>query len=387
MIKKLLLFSFIVFINIPDLSASSAWNQKTHFGGVARHRGTGMAIGNKGYMGLGHYNGSGFNYIKSDWWEYDPSANSWSQKADYPFPTYAASSFTIGMKGYVGAGVSAGNLFYSYDPIANVWAPIASVPAGATDQVGFSVNGKGYFIYSNSLYEYDPGLNTWSTKLNPPFSAWSWSSAFDINGKAYVKSGNEFWEYTSSNDTWITKAAFPGVATGGSASFVVNGKGYIVCGGYIGWLSELTTEVWEYDPTLNVWSAMTEFPAMARRFTNGLAIGNKGYVGLGTNGTNFRDFWEFDEVLAVSKLSELYTISDPYPNPSSDLVNFNIQSNQTGAYVILIKLFDSAGREVYSEKFQQSTLQISKEEIGQGLFIYQILADNQKIKTGKLIFE
>jgi len=385
--KKILLISAFLFSIHSEVKASSAWNQKTHFGGVARHRGTGMAIGNKGYMGLGHYNGSGFNYIKSDWWEYDPSSNTWCQKADYPFPTYAASWFTIGSKGYVGAGVSAGNLFYSYDPITNIWAPISSVPIGATDQVGFSVNGKGYFIYSNYLYEYDPILDVWNTKANAPFSSWSWSSAFDINGKAYVKSGNEFWEYNSVLDTWTPKAIFPGVATGGSASFVVNGKGYIVCGGYIGWLSELTTEVWEYDPTLDVWTAMQEFPAMARRFTNGFSIGNKGYVGIGTNGTNFRDFWEFDEILAVPKNSNSVLISEPFPNPSTDQINFTIQSNTISSSNIQVKVFDLNGREIYTELFQQSTLQISKDEIGSGVYIYQILAGNERIKTGKIIFE
>lgn len=79
-----------------------------------------------------------------------------NQKANYPFPTYAASQFTIGYKCYVGTGVSAGNLFYSFDPFSNTWNPIASVPMGATDQLAFAVEDKGYYIYSNTLYEYDP---------------------------------------------------------------------------------------------------------------------------------------------------------------------------------------------------------------------------------------
>jgi len=384
--KQILLIGAL-FISInSETFASEAWNQKAHFGGVARHRGTGMAIGNKGYIGLGHYNGGGFNYIKSDWWEYDPSSNTWSQKADYPFPTYAASWFTIGSKGYVGAGVSAGNSFYSYDPVANVWSPIAPVPFGTTDQVGFAVNGKGYYIYSNTLYEYDPILDQWIQKINPPFSSFSWSSAFTIDDKAYVKSGNQLYEYKSTLDQWIVRAVFPGVATGGSASFVVRGKAYIVCGGYIGWLSELTNEVWEYDPALDIWTQMDDFPGMARRFTNGFAIGDKGYLGIGTNGTNMRDFWEFDEFLSLSKNSELYEISAPFPNPSTDQMTISIKS-QVANQTILIKLFDLTGREIYSAQFQQSIVTISKDNVGTGLFIYQIIADNETVKTGKLIFE
>jgi len=386
MIKKFIVISALTIFCLADSMASEAWNPKSNFGGVGRHRGTGVSIGTKGYIGLGHYNGTGLNVMFSDWWEYDPSTNSWSQKADYPFPTYAAASFSIGMKCYVGTGVSAGNQFYCFDPIANTWTGIADVPIGSTDQNGFSVHDKGYYLYSNELYEYDPLLNTWAAKSLGPFGWGSWPSTFVIDDKAYVKTGAGFYEYKQSTDQWIQRAPFPGLATGGSASFAVNGKGYIICG-YIGWLSELSDEVWEYDPALNTWTLLSDFPGNGRRFSSSFNIGNKGYLGIGTTGTNMRDFWEFDEVLAISKLSELFQVSEPYPNPSSDFVNFNIQSNQTNVHSIQVKLFDVAGREVYSEQFQQSTLQISKEKIGQGLFIYQILADNQKIKTGKLIFE
>jgi N-acetylneuraminic acid mutarotase len=364
--KTLILLALIL---LPILGISSeAWNVKSNFGGVGRHRGTGIAIGNRGYIGLGHYNGAGPNIMFADWWEFDPGTNTWSQKANYPFPTYAAASFTVGMKGYVGAGVSAGNQFYTFDPIANTWTAIQPVPLGATDQVGFAVNGKGYYLYSNTLYEYNPGTNTWTTKNNAPFSPSSWSSSFTIAEKAYVKSGGSLYEYKPTTDEWAVRAAFPGLATGGSAAFAVKGKGYIVCG-YIGWLSELSDEVWEFDPATNSWTQMDEFPGTGRRFSSGFAIGDKGYVGIGTNGTNMRDFWEFDELLSVHE-SETVKV-ELYPNPATDYITISSQQN------ILINLFDCSGKLIFSSQLEGSEV-FDVSDLENGTYFLECLAQDSR---------
>ena len=382
-LKHLLLLTSIVFLQISF--AYDVWNPKSNFGGVGRHRGTGIAIGTKGYIGLGHYNGAGPNIMLADWWEYDPSTNSWSQKANYPFPSYAATQFSIGSKAYVGTGVSAGNQFFAYDPIANSWTAIAPVPAGNTDCIGFAINGKGYYLNWGSFYEYDPITNAWTTKSAPPFSTSSWSSTFVINGKGYVKTGSSLYEYKPATDQWIYRAPFPGVATGGSACFAIRGKGYIVSG-YIGWLSELTDEVWEFDPTTNSWALMEEFPANKRRFSASFAIGNKGYVGIGTNGTNFTDFWEFDEYLAIA--NEIADGISVFPNPSSNQVNFNIPENQNAQINNLtLKLYDISGRLVRNETLVTGNNVISTHELELGVYLYQILSEDEELRQGKLIFQ
>ena len=60
------------------------WIQKASLGAVGRHRGTGCATSHRGYMGLGHVNGTGQDISYKDWWEYDPAADTWTQKADFP---------------------------------------------------------------------------------------------------------------------------------------------------------------------------------------------------------------------------------------------------------------------------------------------------------------
>ena len=60
-----------VFLFLLVMLGSWKWIQRSDFGSVGRHRATGIAIGTKGYMGLGHYNGAGPNIVFSDWWEFD----------------------------------------------------------------------------------------------------------------------------------------------------------------------------------------------------------------------------------------------------------------------------------------------------------------------------
>jgi len=60
-----------------------------------------FSIGNKGYIGTG-YDPS----YKNDFWEYDPTANNWTRKADFlGSARQLAVGFSIGNKGYIGTGM------------------------------------------------------------------------------------------------------------------------------------------------------------------------------------------------------------------------------------------------------------------------------------------
>jgi len=58
-----------IFVLLLTSSSFSQWTKKANLGGVGRHRGTGISIGNKGYIGLGHTNGTGVNIDFKDWWQ------------------------------------------------------------------------------------------------------------------------------------------------------------------------------------------------------------------------------------------------------------------------------------------------------------------------------
>ena len=56
-----------------------------------------------------------------------------------------------------------------------------------------------------------------------------------------------------------------------------------------------TKDFWEYDPSTNTWTQKLDFGGTARHGAVGFAIGNKGYIGTGYNGTSgTKDFWEYN---------------------------------------------------------------------------------------------
>lgn len=343
----LLTFGFILIS-----SASHAlWTKMADMPGPGRHRGTGIAIGNKGYIGLGHYNGTGNNIMLDDWWEYDPSNNTWTQKADYPSVNYAALAFGTSTKGYVGGGITGGSSFYEFDPMQNTWTPKASLPDPITDSQGFVINDKAYYFDNGQTYEYDPTIDTWNIKGPVPFGGAFWNTSFVIGDKGYIQDGSVFYEYKPQTDSWLLRPNFPGMTSSATVGFSQHGKGYIVCG-FGGSLSNVSSEFWMFDPSTNSWTQKENFPGTSRRFASGFNIGDKGYFGIGTNGTNFSDFWCFD-LLADADEIEITEITC-FPNPTSKEIN--ISWAEIGTFDI--QVIGMNGNIMLSDKIQQNNVKI-----------------------------
>ncbi len=311
-------FILAVFALFKLISFGQNWIQKADFPGIGRHRLTGITIGNKGYVGLGHMNGTGVNIIYKDWWQFDPASNSWSQKADYVTLCYAAIAWGNSTNGYIGGGTAFTNEYFKYSPADNTWTPIALCPVNANDQTAFCINEKGYVLDNGSLLEYDPSNDSWQYKTSSPDAFNIWQSSFVIGNSAFVKNVNQLWEYKQATDQWISRADFPGLATGGSSAFTVDNLGYIVSGYFLG-LGDLTREVWAFNPGDNSWTSLGEFDGAGRRFSIGMSIQNRGYFGVGTNGINFNDWWAFDHFTADVKPSLNQQVI-LYPNPSADKI-------------------------------------------------------------------
>ena len=381
-------YIFLILLLFPFSEIlANGWVKRTNLGGVGRHRGTGVSIGLKGYIGLGHVNGTGVNYAFSDWWEYDPSSNSWTQKADYlPGPSYGAAAFSVGTKGYVGSGVYIGSEWYEFDPLTNQWTQIANAPSFGTELTAFVVNDKGYLVNGSNLYEYNPTSGTWAIKASAPYSFSAWSCSFSIGNSGYVLRNGNFYEYKPSVDQWLARASFPGIATGGSAAFSVHGKGYVVAG-YGGSLSNVSRETWEFNPSTNTWSMLEEMPGSSRRFVVGFSIGNKGYIGTGTNGTNFKDFWEFDYLLSdLTRDKELFKINT-YPNPATDHFTLDLSSvpSEMNISDVEVILYDFSGRMVLRQRLLTNTERVDVSSLSNGTFVYHIRYNETTIRNGKII--
>jgi hypothetical protein len=61
--------------------ATDTWQRRADFPGMARSRGTGFSVGNRGYFGLGtDHDQQGLRDI----WQYDPATDRWQYVTDYP---------------------------------------------------------------------------------------------------------------------------------------------------------------------------------------------------------------------------------------------------------------------------------------------------------------
>jgi N-acetylneuraminic acid mutarotase/PKD repeat protein len=229
--------------------------------------------------------------LTHDVWMYNSNTNTWTPKASLPgVAIYAAVGFTIGNKGYVTTGFdSSGSgtgprTTYMYDPSANTWTQKASFPGNAryTSAV-FVLNGKAYVSCGFSpalrdMYCYDPIADTWTQKTSLPGIARQGPASFVLNGEGYVGLGstgdnmggffvnNDVYKYNDATDTWTQVASFPGNAVAVSYNFTLNNEAYLVNGLYqsnISYTNVATKQVWKYSPVANSWTLWGLFPDTA----------------------------------------------------------------------------------------------------------------------------
>jgi len=270
--------------------STNIWTQKADFGGTPRDGAFGLAIGNKGYMGTG-YDGT----YRKDFWEYDTSGNTWTQKTDFGGTALSdAAGFSIGNKGYIGTGWSGidHKEFWEYDPSGDNWTQKADFGGNARDEaVGFSIGGKGYIgtgwdttSYYSDFWEYDPGTNLWTEKANFGGTPRAATVGFSINDRGYIGTGygggytNDFWEYDPGTDNWLQKASFGGTARYRSAGFSVDGKGYIGTG----WTGGFELDFWEYIPLPNINSEVST--------NESCSVGNDGTITISASGNGTLSF-------------------------------------------------------------------------------------------------
>jgi N-acetylneuraminic acid mutarotase len=294
----------------PQLS--DTWVQKASFPGSARILAVGFSIGGKVYIGTGE-NGSYFR----EFWEFDTTANTWTQKANFGGTARnGAVGFSIGTKGYIGTGAIGYNNFkndlWEYDPVSNTWTQKANFGgSGRSEAVGFSIGMKGYIgtgaeqggFYKNDFWEYDPVSNVWTQKADFPGGVRMGAVGFGTATHGYIGTGTgtgglkkDFWEYDPSANGWTQKADFPGMSRCYAVGFSIGSLGYIGTGYTNLWVKvdHDFSDFWEYDPVVNSWTQKADFGGGGRDWEVGFSIGNRGFIGIGTNMSGFQnDFWEY----------------------------------------------------------------------------------------------
>jgi hypothetical protein len=300
---------------------TESWVQKASIpNGPVRSFAVGFSIGNKGYLGTGRILNT--NVASNDFWEYDPSTNAWTQKANVGGGMRdIAVGFSIGSKGYVCIGEDVfgfKNDMWEYNPVLNTWVQKASFPGTSRESaIGFSIGTKGYVglgwegsngSYKNDFWEYNPATNIWTQKSNFAGNGRWKAIGFGLGTKGYVGMGygqsgtdyNDFYEYNPTTNAWTQKASWNGNGYHASESFGLNTKGYLITGSNN---LNFKNELWEYNPSVNSWAQKTDFPGQTRIEGVAFNIGNKGYFGTGWLGTgDINDFWQYNPTTALTYL-------------------------------------------------------------------------------------
>jgi N-acetylneuraminic acid mutarotase len=312
--------------------------------GVKTNRsfGVGFAVNGMGYAGMGF---DGSNDLKTDLWQYDPSANTWSQKASRPgIGMDAMGVFVIGHKAYMGGGTDNQN------------------------------------IYGN-FYEYDAAADKWTIKSNLPTGAAAFPAFFAINNKGYFTTGDAgggseitaTYQYDTTTDTWATKADFPGGGRQTCVSFVVNNKAYVGLG-----QSKYTkafSDMYVYDPATDNWSKINSFTGGNRCWASAASTSVKGYIGFGWDlaSTFYNDFYSFDPTTAtgIARVNTTYNNLQIFPNPASGQIQITLSGKEIAGQ---INIRDMQGRILYSitpgsnqKEFTLPLLNFKK-----GLYIFEV---------------
>lgn len=397
--RKIYIFAFFAFMFVGP-SMAFDWDQKADFAAIGRHRTTALAIGNKVYYGLGHYNSAGPNILFDDWWEYDPATNAWTQKANYLGGLmYHATGFTIGGIGYVGTGrdnsAALVNTFYSFDPTTNTWTPRANFPgAGRRGGVGFAIDGFGYIgtgsNYSD-FFKYNPTNDTWTAVAPMPTPGRISAVGFELDGYGYVGTGStfsavaDFWRYDPTTNAWLQMADVGPIPRQEAAGFAVLGKGYILTGDDFS-SGNNYGDMWEYDPLTNTWIQLEDFPGTARRYLSCVTLGNVAYAGLGTSGTNHVDFWSYDPVASLleNQLDNISVVA--YPNPTVDELQLQIEGLENIPMDDMrVEVFTLDGKQVASNALQSTTVSLDVQSLASGSYFFNVKYKEQVLRTGKFM--
>jgi N-acetylneuraminic acid mutarotase len=185
------------------------WIPRAAFPGPHRSGAVALVIGPKAYIVAG----SSDQGHARDVWEYDPAADQWTPKADFPGAgRFLPAAFVIGTRGYLGTGMLGGPPFLSatdfweYDPVADLWTRKAEFPGAARGySLGFSINGRGVLglgmtyidpagavmTLVRDLWEYLPATDTWTARPDFTGTPRTMTIGFTIGTSLYIGGGND----------------------------------------------------------------------------------------------------------------------------------------------------------------------------------------------------
>ncbi|MCX6272189.1 MAG: T9SS type A sorting domain-containing protein [Bacteroidetes bacterium] len=191
------------------------------------------------------------------------------------------------------------------------WTQLADCsPLGRDLSAGFAIGDYGYVAggnlqsapYTSQLMRYDPPSDTWIAKASMPVGS-SAGVSFELNSKGWITTGStqyggltELYNYNPTPNAWSVLTNFPGAARAGAVAFSMSGAGGYVGLGSVG--TSFFNDLYEYNGISGNWIPKANFPGTGRNSCAYFTIGSKGYVVSGKGSAGFlTDVWEYDQTL------------------------------------------------------------------------------------------
>ena len=226
--------------------------------------------------------------------------------------------------------------FWEYNPLSNIWTQKSDFPGeGRLGTKGFSVNGKcyagfGYFIeafgpnaggnnYQPDLYQFIPDSNKWFKKNNNYLAdrdicfclndtAWSLNVDYKLL-KKYISSSDSWKEYELGKKP---SSPYYSEIIGSDADFLLNGREYIIT--CMGKRKNCTNQLWEFNPYAQEWILKNNLPSPGNDTLISFSIGEKIFALRGKNNlleyNPDSDSWtEQKEITPIKYFTPLFSLS------------------------------------------------------------------------------
>lgn len=245
-----------------------SWTQKANLPGVGRRNASAFVLNNEGYVGLGMDNAeAGPGSPLTDFYKYNPVSNTWVATANYPGGSgtgiYFAASFAMDNKGYICGGKRGPDNYidelWEYKPSIDTWTQKADFPGGVRYQLtSFTIGFDAYVglgIDKDNLrkdfWKYSPAFNTWEPIADYLGEERASVISFTMGHRGFVGTGTnggfqrDIWMYNPVNDDWSPMDNYGGSNRKNAVAFVINNRAYVGTGkGYSG----KKQSMWEYTP-------------------------------------------------------------------------------------------------------------------------------------------
>ena len=347
-----------------DITGDS-WIQLPDFPGQERYGAATFVLNGKGYIATG---ANDFGYL-DDLWEYTPISGTWVQKTGLPlgsahhdYQRREAFAFVIGTRAYLGGGEgfvfganSTTNVaFYDlweYNPSTDSWMQKADIPdfTGRNYGIGVAINNKGYvglgcdiFFSSNlqTFWEYDPLADSWTSKADFPSAFTVDPEAFAVNGGLYIVGGlripatgisSQFYKYDPVANSWSQLSTFNGgFIVGGIA--VSTGTAAFVGTGYDANL-DTRKDLWEFAGATSIEQPYLSSGTVAKIYPNpsGSFVSIESEMEISS--VEFYD--QTGKLIFINKIS---------------LKSFNVENLRSGSYIIKLSFTDGTFQYIHFVK-------------------------------------